>query len=293
MSVARYYAWLSWFQDLARGVSHDTGQRTFTVHRQLVADDGTRSGDVLHQRLLAALRATADATTPDALDVLDAGCGLGGTVLFLHARLGGRYTGITLSGTQAARASAETVRRGVAEACRFVVRDYDADLRDLLPDGVDLVIAIESLAHAPDPAATIARLAARLRPGGRLLLVDDVPVDALAHDDPDFAGFRAGWLCPAIARESALTAAINAAELTVCHDDDLTPRVTARGAAALTALTAASRAATVLLRPTPAGVLMGALHGGLRLEHLYRRRLVHYRLIVARRAAPGHTTPDR
>lgn len=80
MSVARYYAWLSWFQDLARGVSHDTGQRTFTVHRHLVADDGARSGDVLHERLLAALGATADAATPDLLEVLDAGCGLGGTM---------------------------------------------------------------------------------------------------------------------------------------------------------------------------------------------------------------------
>jgi len=293
MSVARYYAWLSWFQDLARGVAHDTGQDTFTVHRRLRADDGTVSGDVLHERIVEALRATAGAGTAPSLDVLDAGCGLGGTTLFLHARLGGRYTGITLSDAQAARASAEAARRGVTEACRFVVRDYDADLSDLLPDGADLVIAIESLAHAPDPAATVARLAARLRPGGRLLLVDDVPVDGLAHDDPDFAGFRAGWLCPAIARESALTAAITAAELTVCHDDDLTPRVAARGAAMLMALTATSRAARFLLRPTPAGVLMGALHGGLRLERLYRRRLVHYRLIVARRAARTHTSPDR
>ncbi len=292
MSVARYYAWLSWFQDLARGVAHDTGQRTFTVHRHLVGDDGTTSGDVLHERLLVGLSSTADAATPDSLEVLDAGCGLGGTALFLHARLGGRYTGITLSDTQAARATAEAARRGVTDACRFVVRDYDADLSDLLPDGADLVVAIESLAHAPDPAATIGRLAARLRPGGRLLLVDDVPIDALAHDDPDFAGFRAGWLCPAIARESALTTAFHAAGLTVCHDDDLTPRLAARGAATLTALTAASRAATFLLRPTPAGVLMGALDGGLRLERLYCRRLVRYRLIVASRAGRAHTTPD-
>ena len=293
MSIARYYAWLSWFQDLARGVSHDTGQRTFTVHRHLMADDGSRSGEVLHERLLTALGATSDATTPGTLDVLDAGCGLGGTVLFLHARLGGRYTGITLSPTQAQRATAEAARRGVADACRFVVRDYDSDLSDLVPAGVDLAIAIESLAHAPDPAATIARLAARIRPGGRLLLVDDVPDDTLPPGDPDVAGFRDGWLCPAILGESALRAALASAGLVLCHDDDLTRRLHPRGGGRLAILTAASGAASWLLQRTPAQVLMGALHGGLKLERLYQRGLVRYRLIVARRPGPSHTAPER
>lgn len=293
MSIARYYGWLSRFQDLARGLSHETGQRTFTVHRQLVADDGTRSGDVLHERLLAALGATADATTPEALDVLDAGCGLGGTVLFLHARLGGRYTGITLSPTQAGRASAEAARRGVADTCRFAVRDYDSDLSDLVPAGVDVVIAIESLAHAPDPAATLARLAARIRPGGRLLLVDDVPDDALPIDDADFTAFRAGWLCPAILGDTALDAALVSAGLVRCLHEDLTPRLVARGTGRLALLTAAGGAASWLLQRTPAHLLMGALHGGLKLERLYERRLMHYRLVVARRPGGTHTSPHR
>ena len=51
MSIARYYAWLSRFQDAARGVAHDTGQQTLTVHRHLRADDGSVSGDVLHARV--------------------------------------------------------------------------------------------------------------------------------------------------------------------------------------------------------------------------------------------------
>jgi SAM-dependent methyltransferase len=287
MSIARYYAWLSRFQDAARGVAHDTGQHTLTVHRRLRADDGTMSGDVLHARVLDAVHATDGAARP-ALDVLDAGCGLGGTTFYLQARLGGRYTGITLSGTQCARATAEAARRGIADVCDFAVRDYDADLADLLPTGVNLIVAIESLAHAPDPAATIGRLAVRLRPGGRLLLVDDVPRDTLAWDDPDFAGFRAGWLCPAVAADATLTAAFARAGLDVCHDEDLTPRVPARRAAVLAALLTAARAASAVLAPTPAGVLAGALLGGLRLERLYARRVVRYRLVLARRPDDRH-----
>src|SRR4029453_12219333 len=91
--------------------------------------------------------------------VLDAGCGLGGTTFYLHADRGGRYDGITLSADQRARAEREALRRGVADACRFHVRSYDDDLRALAPDGVDLVIAIESLAHAPDPPRPLAHLA--------------------------------------------------------------------------------------------------------------------------------------
>lgn len=292
MSIARYYAWLSRFQDAARGVAHDTGQQTLTVHRHLRADDGTVSGDVLHARVLDAVRATAGAAGA-AIDVLDAGCGLGGTTFYLQARLGGRYTGITLSGTQCTRATAEAARRGLTDVCLFAVRDYDADLTDLVPAGVDLIVAIESLAHAPDPAATIGRLATRLKPGGRLLLVDDVPRDTLAADDPDFAGFRAGWLCPAVATDATLTAAFARAGLVVCHDEDLTPRVPARRAATLAALLTAARAASAVLAPTPAGVLTGALLGGLRLERLYARRVVRYRLVVARRPDDGHTATHR
>ncbi len=292
MSIARYYAWLSRFQDAARGVAHDTGQQTLTVHRHLRADDGTVSGDVLHARVLDAVRATAGAAGA-AIVVLDAGCGLGGTTFYLQARLGGRYTGITLSGTQCTRATAEAARRGLTDVCLFAVRDYDADLTDLVPAGVDLIVAIESLAHAPDPAATIGRLATRLKPGGRLLLVDDVPRDTLAADDPDFAGFRAGWLCPAVATDATLTAAFARAGLVVCHDEDLTPRVPARRAATLAALLTAARAASAVLAPTPPGVLTGALLGGLRLERLYARRVVRYRLVVARRQDDGHTATHR
>jgi SAM-dependent methyltransferase len=283
MSVARYYAWLSRFQDAARLFAHDTGQHTFTVHRRLRGEAGEVSGDVLHERLLHALHATDNAATPSSLDVLDAGCGLGGTIFALHAQRAGRYVGITLSPTQCERATSEAGRRGIGGACRFAVRDYDTALDDLTPNGVDLVVAIESLAHSPDPSATVLRLAARLRPGGRLVLVDDVPGDTLPQDDSDLVGFRNGWLCPAVASDATLAAALAGARLTVCHDEDLTPRMPLRGTAALAGLVRLNRLGAALLGWTPAGILLGSLHGGLMLERLYRRDLVRYRLIVARK----------
>jgi SAM-dependent methyltransferase len=251
------------------------------VHRRLRGDDGALSGDVLHERLLAAIDATAGRhATPV---VLDAGCGLGGTVFFLQPRLGGQYRGITLSPDQAARATAEAARRGVVDRCHFAVRDYDGDLADLLPDGADLIVAIESLAHAPSPSATIARLAAHLRPEGRLLIVDDVPDTALPAADRDFTGFRAGWHAPAVANAAALAAAIDGAGLVRVFDEDLTARVPRRSPLALSTLLMLARVAGPLARLTPAGVLHDALVGGLWLERLYARGVIRYRLIVARR----------
>ncbi len=282
MSLARYYAWLARFQDAARLVAHDTGQNTFTVHRRLRGGAGEVSGRVLHERVLRALDAT-DGAGPATLEVLDAGCGLGGTIFALHARRGGRYLGITLSPEQAARAAAEAARRGVADACRFVVRDYDTSLDDLIPDGVDLDRRHRIARPCARPGRDDRTAGAAAASRGRLLIVDDVPRDTLPHDDPDFAAFRAGWLCPAVADDATLAAALARAGLTPGHDEDLTPLIPPRGQGRLHALIGLSRLAAPVLGRTSATLLLGALHGGLRLERLYRRGVVRYRLIVARR----------
>lgn len=284
MSIARYYAWLTRFQDAARRVGHDTGRDTLTVHRRLRSASGEVSGDVLHEILDAALAATAGGRSA-ALEVLDAGCGLGGTLLYLQARIGARGVGITLSPAQAAQATAAAAERRVADACRFAVRDYDAPLDDLVPDGVDLVVAIESLAHAPHPAATLAGLAQVVRPGGRMVVVDDVPDATLAARDVDLTGFQRGWHAPAVLSSGALEAAFTAAGLTVVHAADLTPHLVARHPTSLAVRLAVARAAWPLAALTPARELHDAIAGGLHLERLYARGAARYRLLVGRRAA--------
>ncbi len=294
MSVARYYSWLTWFQRIARVAGHDTGQKTLTVHRRLRDARGRPSGDVLHERVLRALSAAPLVGSPAALHVLDAGCGLGGTTFFLQSHLGGRYVGITLSPDQCQRASREATQRRLADVCRFEVRSYDDSLTDLLPTGADIIVAIESLAHAPDPARTVARLAGLLAPGGSLVVVDDIPAEHLAHDDPDFVGFRRGWLCPAVARASTLTRAFGESGLDVAHDENLTPLMLLRHPRRLAVLVHVSRVATTLLRSTPAFVLLDSLHGGLLLERLYERGAMQYRLLVARKPpAPAVMPPTR
>ena len=277
--LSRYYDWLSRYQRLTASIGLGGGYDTLTVHRIVDREDSRVStGDALHERLLAAIGSLTSAP-----QVIDAGCGLGGTIFFLHSRLGGRYDGLHLSRVQRAQAAREAARRGLADWCRFHVRSYDGDLSDLVPQGADLIVAIESLAHAVDPAATIGSLARSLRRDGRLIVIDDMPTPALAADDPDFTAFRRGWHTPAIASRAALLSAIDAAGLSLERDDDWTASVPRRDPTTLERLVRINRGVRWLAGRTAAAVVLDALHGGLMLERLYRRGLVEYRLLSARR----------
>ena len=279
VSVERYYNWLSWFQRATSWIGQGGGYQSLTVHRLLASSDpAVASADVIHERILAAV----DIEAPR---VVDAGCGLGGTIFYLHHRLGGEYDGLTLSPTQRVHAEREAKRRGVAAACRFHLRSYDDDLRAIVPDGADLILAVESLAHSVRPERTVANLAGALRRGGALIVVDDVPDDALADGDGDFAGFRRGWRCPAIARHAALLGALSNAGLEVERDEDLTPLVARREPSEIERLMRINRRWRSRIGWLGAAELIDSLHGGLMLERLYRRGLMRYRLVAARRTA--------
>jgi SAM-dependent methyltransferase len=272
-----YYDWLSRFQRLA-GLVSSSGDATLTIHRRLASDrPEVPPHHVVHERLIAAL--------PGLLDprAIDAGCGLGGTTFYLQARLGGRFDGVTLSPSQRGRAERAAHRRGVADSCRFHLYSFDDDLRAIAPDGADLVVAIESLAHAPNPRRTIANLARALRAGGRLAVVDDVPADSLGDDDPDFRAFREGWHAERLAWHETIVGAFTEAGLRLVHDEDLTPLVLQRGARSLQRRVRVSETFRGVLGRTRFATLLGALHGGLMLERLYARGLVRYRLMVGRK----------
>jgi SAM-dependent methyltransferase len=275
--VANYYDWLSRYQRFATWWGLGAGQDTLTVHRLLAPNDPrVAPGHVVHERLLTALGPIV------APRVIDAGCGSGGTIFFLRERLGGEYDGLTLSAVQSEGAKREARRRNLADYCRFHLRSYDSDLSDLAPGGVDLIVAIESLAHSLNPSRTIGNLARALASGGRLVLVDDVPDAALSDDDADFAAFRRGWHCHSLARLPTLAEGLRSAGLSIDTDEDLTPLVRLRESATLEQLVRVHRRTRGLVERTPARVLVDALGGGLMLERLYRRGLMRYRLLVAR-----------
>jgi len=275
-ALGLYYDRLSRYLLLAGGAGHGGGAEGLSMHRALAppgsaarADPG-RLDDLILDRC----------PLPPNARVLDAGCGLGGTIFRWQARHGGSHTGITLSAVQRDRAAAEAERRGVSGTCRFLCQSYDRP-----PEGpFDAVVAIESLAHSAAPAGSIAALARVLAPGGVLIVADDVPT-AAAAGDPDYDRFRAGWHCPALATQAALHAAFAAAGLALVHDEDLSAWLRPRRPTAIAVLAALNAAACTAIPHGAVRMVLRSHRGGLALERLHRRGLMQYRLLVARSPA--------
>ena len=104
----------------------------------------------------------------DPKTIIDVGCGIGGSSLYLAEKFKANVTGITLSPVQAARATARAKEKGLQDQVEFQVADA---LNMPFPDNhFDLVWSLESGEHMPDKTQFLAECYRVLRPGGNLIL---------------------------------------------------------------------------------------------------------------------------
>ncbi len=102
--------------------------------------------------------------------VLDAGCGIGGSSIWMGRRHGNRVTGITISDKQAHYARQHAKRHGVSDKVKFEVADFcQMPFED---ETFDVVWALESSCHALKKADFVREAYRVLRQGGRLVVCD-------------------------------------------------------------------------------------------------------------------------
>ncbi len=272
--LARYYDRLGRWNAVARVIGYDGGHRALTLHRALAdpAAHGRTTTTRLHDVLAEHLPPLSSPR------VLDAGCGLGGTLLDLARRAEGTFVGVTLSPRQASIASEAARAQGLGHAVRIVVGSYDDPPRGPF----DVVLAIESLAHSAAPSVSVAALAATLAPLGTLVIVDDMPVPG-AEGSRDLLTFKAGWRCPVLWGREHYVGAFAEQGLRLVVDLDLTDECRPR---ALRRIAHLERLNRVVRQGVPwAGwrEVMDIHYGGLALERLTRTGAVRYRLLMARR----------
>jgi SAM-dependent methyltransferase len=267
-----------YYDELHRWTEKDKNFQTFsgfendTIHRFLI-DGGTGrfSPDTIYQFIDPYM------PPPGMSRGLDAGCGYGGTCFRAQRMHGGHWSGITISREQWAYANSLAKARGLEGKVGFHFLSYDAPL----PGRFNIIIAIESLIHATDPAYTLSNLAASLDAGGRLILVDDMPIDHVDETDAAvLTAFKRAWRCPRAPSAEVWKGNAQSAGLRLIAMEDLSqllkPRSEHELDAALDDLTA-QRAAKIELGFER---LSDAETGGLHLERLQRRGAVRYALLV-------------
>jgi SAM-dependent methyltransferase len=237
------------------------------VHRVLAAPGGAPDPTLLYRLVEQAAELPAEPV------VLDAGCGVGALMADLATRRGGSWTGLTYSPLQAERARAAAQSRGLVGAVAVHLRAPD----EPPAQSFDAVLAVEALLHCRHPGHVATALARVLRPGGRLVLVENV-----VEGDAEARRALARQLrAPGLTSEARWRERLTAAGLTVTRTQDLSPLVPEHSLAAIDRLSNRLGAARRLL---PLGDLRRALDsrlGALSLERLLREGRARYVMLTA------------
>lgn len=103
-----------------------------------------------------------------AKNILDVGCGIGGSTLYLAQKYQASATGITLSPVQAKRAEERSKESHLDETVKFLVADaMEMPFED---NSFDLVWSLESGEHMPNKEKFLQECYRVLQPGGRFIL---------------------------------------------------------------------------------------------------------------------------
>lgn len=222
--VRRYYE-----ENTERFERFGQGRGTGAIHRSVRAAAGDRDQNsfrTLERMILRRLRRVGSGDGK--VHVLDLGCGVGASMIYLAEHAPIVATGITLSGLQATRARERIAARGLAERVQCLEGSYLE-----LPASVrvaELAFSIEAFIHGPDPSAFFEAAARYVAPGGLLLIFDDFLSERgggplAPHDARVIREVREGWLANSLVTVRQASELASQAGFVLETNDDLTPRL--------------------------------------------------------------------
>ncbi|MDP3793010.1 MAG: methyltransferase domain-containing protein [bacterium] len=133
--------------------------------------------------------------------VLDAGCGVGGSAIWIAENIGAGVVGITLSKKQLKEAKVLAVQHKVDSRVEFKIGDYlDTGLSD---NTFDVVWAIESLCYAENKIDFLKEAYRVIKPGGRLVVADGfLNREVLKTEEKLYDDFLIGFVLSNLAKVS-------------------------------------------------------------------------------------------
>lgn len=157
--------------------------------------------------------------------VLDAGCGVGGTALYIARETGARVYGISLDPKQIALARQYATKRHLTPLVDFSAQDY---CKTRFPNNFfDVVYAIESVCHANSKLTFLKEAHRILKPEGILHILDGyVARKPATHEERSFVrDFCWAFAVPDLLTPHRMTSLMNKAGFIRIKRTDLTHRV--------------------------------------------------------------------
>ncbi len=214
--------------------------------------------------------------------VLDAGCGVGGTAMWLGERYDVNVVGITIAPSQIERAQRYTAERGLDRRVSFGLQDY---CRTAFADETfDAVYGLESINYAMDKRDFIRESFRILKPGGRFVVQDGFRVERSFSKEEHHLqrSWLSGWMVPNLASREEFAAWSAEAGFVDVTQEDCTPNVR-RSCRRLHHVTVACYPAAMLLHKL--GVRSDIQHGNVRAARdqwrAMRRGLWGYGIVTA------------
>lgn len=268
------------------------GRTTRTIHRALWGPGVVNHYQALAYSATLISEQFAHITPPlhRPWHVVDLGCGVGGTLfqVIRHRADPPLALGLTLSGYQARAARRWALDHGMQAFGGFAEADFH---HTPVAPTIDLAWAIEAFCHALDPQQVYQQVATMLRPGGRLVVIDDMLTDQGAHPtDPRLLAlvdaFRVGWHVPGLRTQRSVVAAAAQAGLRLVEARPLTPylQLVTLPTFLTQLIVRWARRVPLDWRFTQSNV------GSLALQHCLDAGLVEYQMLVFERPAATYPT---
>ena len=275
-NVARYYDFIYLWTQLTNRFRAFDKPAPHTIHRPLVDPvTGQFETEVVHRQIADAVRDLGP------INGLDAGCGYGGTAMELAKVLGGHWHGITINAHQVRLANRNAKALNIP-GVSFALASYD----DPPPATYNVIYGVESLIHSADPARTIANLTASLRPGGRFILVDDVPAaDMQPRWQADLEIFKRCWHCPVMPTAVEWCRLLQVGGCDILETRDLTDWMGPRSEDEVVEGLKEAHRRRRWMTPLGMRLVTDAQIGGLHLERLTRERAVRYVMIIGQKSS--------
>jgi len=219
------------------------------------------------------------------LHVLDLGCGVGNSLIFLASHSMIRGTGVTLSGVQARYAAQHIRQAGLTGRVECLEGDFLELPKTIAP--AQLAFSIEAFVHSSDPERYFAATTEHVVSGGRLIVCDDVLSERAQQplsrrETRMLDEVRSGWLAPSLITVARAEACASRSGYRLLKNVDLTRFLDLRRPRDL--LVAASVAVGRHLPLT--GYRWRSLVGGNALQAALVAGLVEFRFVVWQKSDP-------